>query len=58
MIHRSRGHPELLEFFIAEFDGILVSDFWGGTEHQLGVILEQEHDVAFARHTVYVELSA
>jgi transposase len=29
MIHRSRGHPALLEFFITEFDGILVSDFWG-----------------------------
>jgi len=29
MIHRSRGHPALLEFFITEFAGILVSDFWG-----------------------------
>ncbi len=29
MIHRSRGHPALLEFFISEFAGILVSDFWG-----------------------------
>jgi transposase len=29
MIHRSRGHPALLEFFTAEFAGILVSDFWG-----------------------------
>lgn len=29
MIHRSRGHPALLEFFISEFSGILVSDFWG-----------------------------
>jgi transposase len=29
MIHRSRGHPALLEFFTAEFTGILVSDFWG-----------------------------
>ncbi len=29
LIHRSRGHPALLEFFIAEFAGILVSDFWG-----------------------------
>src|SRR6185437_1754887 len=29
MIHRSRGHPALLEFFISEFNGILVSDFWG-----------------------------
>ena len=29
MIHRSRGHPVLLEFFITEFAGILVSDFWG-----------------------------
>ena len=28
MIHRSRGHPALLEFFISEFAGILVSDFW------------------------------
>ena len=28
MIHRSRGHPALLEFFITEFAGILVSDFW------------------------------
>ncbi len=29
MIHRSRGHPAFLEFFISEFAGILVSDFWG-----------------------------
>lgn len=29
LIHRSRGQPALLEFFIQEFDGILVSDFWG-----------------------------
>jgi transposase len=29
MIHRSRGHPALLEFFTAEFAGVLVSDFWG-----------------------------
>jgi transposase len=29
MIHRSRGHPALLEFFTSEFGGILVSDFWG-----------------------------
>lgn len=29
MIHFARGHPALLEFFIAEFAGILVSDFWG-----------------------------
>jgi len=29
MIHRSRGQPALLEFFTAEFAGILVSDFWG-----------------------------
>ena len=29
LIHHSRGHPALLEFFITEFAGILVSDFWG-----------------------------
>jgi transposase len=29
MIHRSRGSPALLEFFIQEFSGVLVSDFWG-----------------------------
>ncbi len=29
MIHRCRGSPALLEFFIIEFAGILVSDFWG-----------------------------
>jgi len=29
MIHRSRGSPALLEFFIAEFSGVLVTDFWG-----------------------------
>lgn len=29
MIHRSRGSPALLEFFTQEFDGVLVSDFWG-----------------------------
>ena len=31
MIHRSRGHPALLEFFTTEFAGILVSDFWALT---------------------------
>ncbi len=31
MIHRSRGHPVLLEFFITEFDRILVSNFWALT---------------------------
>lgn len=29
MVHQSRGSPALLEFFTEEFDGILVSDFWG-----------------------------
>lgn len=29
MIDRSRGSPALRKFFIAEFSGILVSDFWG-----------------------------
>lgn len=29
MIHGSRGSPALLEFFIHEFSGILISDFWG-----------------------------
>ena len=29
MIHRSRGSPALLEFFIREFPGILITDFWG-----------------------------
>jgi hypothetical protein len=29
MIHQSRGSPALLEFFLSEFQGILVSDFWG-----------------------------
>ena len=29
MIHRSRGSPALLEFFIQEFSGVLISDFWG-----------------------------
>ncbi len=29
MIHRSRGSPALMEFFVKEFAGILVSDFWG-----------------------------
>jgi transposase len=29
MIHQSRGSPALLEFFLEEFHGILVSDFWG-----------------------------
>ncbi|MDN5936837.1 MAG: IS66 family transposase [Nitrosospira sp.] len=28
MIHESRGSPALLEFFVTEFEGILVSDFW------------------------------
>jgi transposase len=29
MIDRSRGSPALAKFFIREFDGTLVSDFWG-----------------------------
>ena len=29
MINRSRGSPALDEFFIREFDGTLVTDFWG-----------------------------
>ena len=29
MIDRSRGSPALSKFFIAEFSGTLVSDFWG-----------------------------
>lgn len=29
MIDRSRGHPALLKFFIEEFAGTLVTDFWG-----------------------------
>ena len=29
MIDRSRGSPALMKFFIEEFSGTLVSDFWG-----------------------------
>jgi len=29
MIDRSRGSPALAKFFIREFDGTLISDFWG-----------------------------
>jgi len=29
MIHRSRGSPALNRFFIREFTGTLISDFWG-----------------------------
>ena len=29
MIDRSRGSPALRKFFIREFDGTLISDFWG-----------------------------
>ncbi|RME26366.1 MAG: IS66 family transposase, partial [Candidatus Zixiibacteriota bacterium] len=29
MIDRSRGHPALLKFFVKEFSGTLVTDFWG-----------------------------
>ena len=28
LLDRSRGHPALDRFFAAEFDGVLVSDFW------------------------------
>lgn len=28
LIDESRGHPALDQFFVAEFDGVLVSDFW------------------------------
>lgn len=27
-LDRSRGHPALDQFFVTEFDGVLVSDFW------------------------------
>jgi transposase len=38
-LDRSRGHPALDKFFVAEFDGVLVSDFWAaydvvGRSHQ------------------------
>lgn len=29
MIDRSRGSPALMQFFIGEFAGVLVTDFWG-----------------------------
>lgn len=29
MINRSRGSPALMQFFIQEFAGVLVTDFWG-----------------------------
>jgi transposase len=29
MIDRSRGSPALSKFFVEEFEGVLVSDFWG-----------------------------
>jgi transposase len=29
MINRSRGSPALMKFFVEEFSGTLVSDFWG-----------------------------
>jgi transposase len=29
MIDRSRGSPALLKFFTTEFEGTLVTDFWG-----------------------------
>lgn len=28
LIDESRGHPALDQFFVAEFDGVLVTDFW------------------------------
>jgi transposase len=29
MIDRSRGSPALFKFFVEEFEGVLISDFWG-----------------------------
>jgi len=40
MIHSSRRHPALLEFFITEFAGILVSDF-RGAHNAVGCALRQ-----------------
>lgn len=58
MIDRSRGSPALKKFFIDEFRGILVSDFWGAynavacalRQTCLAHLLRDVHDVEQYKH--------
>jgi transposase len=54
MIDRSRGSPALLQFFIQEFTGTLVSDFWGAY-NAVSCALRQKCLVHLLRDLEHVE---
>lgn len=54
MIDRSRGSPALLKFFIQEFSGVLVSDFWGAY-NAVACALRQKCLVHLVRDLEHVE---
>jgi transposase len=54
MIHRSRGSPALFAFFIQEFAGTLVSDFWGAY-NAVACALRQKCLVHLLRDLEHVE---
>ena len=54
MINRSRGSPALMVFFIKEFAGTLVSDFWGAY-NAVGCALRQKCLVHLLRDLEHVE---
>ncbi len=49
MINRSRGSPALMKFFIEEFAGTLVTDFWGAY-NALARVRQEAAPVAGRRH--------
>jgi hypothetical protein len=54
MINRARGSPALRKFFIQEFQGVLVSDFWGAY-NAVACALRQTCLVHLLRDLLHVE---
>lgn len=54
MIHRGRGEPALREFFVEEFAGTLVSDFWG-PYNRIAAVARQKCLVHLLRDLKHVE---
>ena len=54
MVNRSRGSPALLQFFLKEFAGTLVSDFWGAY-NAVACALRQKCLVHLLRDLEHVE---
>lgn len=54
MIHRGRGSPALREFFLEEFAGVLVADFWGAY-NAIGTGARQKCLVHLLRDLKHVE---